>query len=254
MFESNNILDGTLSSRISKGSSTAEWLEANFHGRDLRDTVYVTANPQLEENRDVWEIHLHKTINVWLEDGWDEETGTVRAETMTEASLDAAERFPNKRLVVHYMQPHYPFVPADTDFDKKHLRQIDGEGDEPSEENVWNQKFNGTLDVSEEELWDIYTENLEYVLEHVNELLAGVSGKTVVTADHGNFVGERASPIPIREWGHPRGLYDEPLVRVPWLEYKRGNRRKISVQSTGEVGENVDPELVKDRLKNLGYK
>lgn len=44
------------------------------------------------------------------------------------------------------MQPHHPFVPTETDFDKEHLRQINVERDEPSEENVWNQKFNGTLD------------------------------------------------------------------------------------------------------------
>lgn len=71
---------------------------------------------------------------------------------MTETALEAAERFPHKRLVVHYMQPHYPFVPSETDFDKNHLQQIDGEGGEPSEENVWNQKFNGSLDVCREKL------------------------------------------------------------------------------------------------------
>lgn len=102
MFESTSQLKGTLSSRISKGSSTVEWLQANFDGRDLSDTVYVTANPQLERNRHEWDINLHETINVWLEEGWDEETGTVRAEPMTQAALDAADRFPHKRLVVHY--------------------------------------------------------------------------------------------------------------------------------------------------------
>lgn len=253
MFKSTSRLKGSLSAETSKGSSTVEWLQADFEGRDLRDTVYVTANPQLEENRDVWEIHLHKTINVWLEDGWDEETGTVRAETMTEASLDAAERFPNKRLVVHYMQPHYPFVPADTDFDKQHLSKMDGKGGEPTDENVWNQKFNGTLDVSRDELWSIYRENLEYVLENVAVLLDGFSGKTVVTGDHGNYVGERASPIPIREYGHPRGLYDNPVVRVPWLQYECGERREICAGDS-ESESLVESETVADRLQALGYR
>jgi hypothetical protein len=52
-----------------------------------------------------------KYIILFNED-WDDETGTVRAETRTNAALEAAERFPHKRLVVHYMQPHYPFVPV----------------------------------------------------------------------------------------------------------------------------------------------
>ena len=253
MFESTSQLKGTLSSQISKGSSTVEWLQANFDGRDLSDTVYVTANPQLERNRDRWSITLHETINVWLDEGWDDETGTVRAETMTDAALEAAERFPHKRLVVHYMQPHYPFVPADTTADKEHLQQIDGDGNGPSEENVWNQMFHGNLDLSQDELWSVYVENLDYVLGHVAEFLNGLSGKTVVTADHGNYVGERASPIPIREYGHPRGLYDEPLVQVPWLEHEEKKRREIRVGENSST-DHVETKTVSDRLQALGYR
>jgi arylsulfatase A-like enzyme len=243
-----------MSSQISKGSSTVEWLRANFDGRDLYDTVYVTANPQLERNRKMWDVQLHKTINVWLENGWDTKTGTVRAETLTEAALAAAEQFPHKRLVIHYMQPHYPFVPADADFDKEHLRQIGGESDEPSGENVWNQKFNGELEISREELWAMYTDNLEYVLKHVEELLATISGKVVITADHGNYVGERASPIPIREYGHPRGLYDEPVVRVPWFVYEEGTRREIRRTDPDAATNAVESGIIDDRLRDLGYK
>jgi hypothetical protein len=253
MFESKSQLNGTLSSRISKGSATVEWLQANFDGRDLRDTVYVTANPQLERNRDRWSIKLHEIINVWLNQGWDDETGTVLADTMTEAALDAAERFPDKRLVVHYMQPHYPFVPSDTTADKEHLRQIGGDSDGPSEENIWGQMFNGSLNFSREDLWSIYVENLEYVLEYVEVLLKNLSGKTVVTSDHGNYVGERASPIPIREYGHPRGLYDDPVLRVPWLEYEKGKRRNIRAGETADK-ETVAEGVVADRLEHLGYK
>jgi len=254
MFGSTSRLDGTLSSQISKGSATTEWLQANFDGRDLRDTVYVTANPQLELNHDSWDITLHETINVWLDEGWDDETGTVRAETMTEAALDAVERFPHKRLVVHYMQPHYPFVPAETDFDKDHLQQIDGDSDGPTGENVWNQKFTGDLDISRDDLWSIYVENLKYALKHVADLLENVSGKTVVTADHGNYVGERASPIPIREYGHPRGLYDDAVVRVPWLVHENGRRREIVAESNEESADNIESEVVSERLQDLGYK
>jgi len=253
MFKSTSQLDGSLSSRISKGSSTVEWLQANFDGCDLRDTVYVTANPQLERNRDRWDITLHETINVWLNEGWDDETGTVRAETMTDAALEAADRFPHKRLVVHYMQPHYPFVPANTTADKEHLRQIDGDGDGPLEENVWNQMFHGDLELSRDELWSIYVENLGYVLEHVEELLANLTGKTVITGDHGNYVGERASPIPIREYGHPRGLYDNPVVQVPWFEYTHDERREIFEDHGSSSSSDVKTDLVTERLRDLGY-
>ena len=253
MFESTSRLDGTLSSRISKASSTVEWLQANVDGRDLSDTVYVTANPQIERNRDSWDINLHETINVWLDEGWDDETGTVRAETMTKAALDAVDRFPHKRLIVHYMQPHYPFVQAKTDFDKDHLRQMDDDSDGPTGENVWNQKFMGDVDISRDDLWSIYVRNLEYALEHVAELLEAISGKTVVTSDHGNYVGERASPIPIRQYGHPRGLYDDPMVRVPWLVYEDGSRRDIRTGDADST-DNIDSSIVAERLEDLGYR
>jgi hypothetical protein len=254
MFEVTSQLDGRLSSRLSKGSSTAEWLRANFHGPDLRDTVYVTANPQLERNRDGWDIDLHETINVWLEDGWDEEIGTVRAETMTETAIEAHGRFPDKRIVVHYMQPHYPFVSSDTTVDKDHLSQIDCDGESPEGENIWNQKFTGELSLSQNDLWSMYVDNLEYVLKYVAKLLDKISGKTIVTADHGNYVGQRASPLPIREYGHPRGLYDDAVTRVPWLVHEANGRRKIVAESGEETVDDVESDVVAERLRNLGYK
>jgi hypothetical protein len=254
MFEKVNHIEGDLTAKESKASSTPEWLRANVDGRDLRDTVYVTANPQLERNRENWDIDFHEVINVWLDEGWDEDTGTVLADTMTEAAITAHERFPQKRLVVHYMQPHYPFVPADTEFDKEHLASIESGEDEATGENVWAQKFTGELDQSPSDLWDVYNANLEYVLEHVKELLAEIPGKTVITSDHGNYVGERASPIPIREYGHPRGMYDEPVTCVPWLETVRGSRRQVRTDITNNTNRKIEAETVAERLKDLGYK
>lgn len=253
MFEEAVDLDGELSSRVSKASATTEWLSANFDGTDLRDTVYVTANPQLERNQEGWDVELHDTINVWLDEGWDEETGTVLAETMTDAAIEAHDQFPNKRIVVHYMQPHYPFVPSNTVFDKSHLSNIESGEGEASGENVWAQKLIGNLSVSRNELWAMYVENLEYVLTDVKELLASITGKTVVTSDHGNYVGERATPIPIQEYGHPRGVYDDKLVRIPWLEKTRGDRRKITSGTVTRTDNSMESELVTDRLRDLGY-
>lgn len=254
MFKEVADISGDLSSRTSKGSATVEWLSANFDGKDLSDTVYVTANPQLERNRRNWNISIHETINVWLDEGWDEETGTVLAETITEAAIKAHEKFPHKRLVVHYMQPHYPFVPSDTSFDKNHLNQIDGADGSPDGENVWGKKFTGQLSISQNELWDIYLKNLEYVIKHVKFLLTFITGKIVITSDHGNYVGERASPIPFKEYGHPRGIYDDVLVQVPWLVKENGPRRKIRRSDTESAAGTVKSDIIDERLHNLGYK
>lgn len=253
MFEAINHLEGDCSPVFSKGSATTEWLRANVDGRDLTDTVYVTANPQLERNKDDWDVRFHDVINCWLDDGWDEDTGTVLAETMTERGIEAFERYPDKRVVVHYMQPHYPFVTSETAVDKHHLETIQGGGDTATGESVWNQKFLDDLDIPDDELWSMYCDNLEYVLESVEVLLDAIHGKTVITSDHGNFVGERTIPIPIREWGHPRGIYADPLVRVPWLEVRRGERKSIVKGEVRERDDGDTSEVVADRLKHLGY-
>lgn len=253
MFETVNRIEGDRSSVLSKGSATTEWLRANVHGRDLSDTVYVTANPQLERNKDEWDVRFHDVINCWLDEGWDDEKGTILAETMTERGIEAFERYPDKRVVVHYMQPHYPFVTSETAVDKHHLKTIQGGSDLATGESIWNQKFLDDLEISDEELWSMYCDNLEYVLEAVEVLLDAIHGKTVITSDHGNFVGERASPIPIREWGHPRGIYADPLVRVPWLEVRSGERKSIVKGEVRERDDGDTSEVVADRLKHLGY-
>ncbi|SEP68868.1 alkaline phosphatase family protein [Natrinema salaciae] len=253
LFEQVNHIEGKLATKHSKASATSEWLQANIDGRDLLDTVYVTANPQLERNRERWDVNFHEIINVWLDQGWDKETGTVLADTMTQTAIETYDQFPNKRLVVHYMQPHYPFVSANTDFDKKHLVSIEDSNDSAVGENIWNQIFIGELDLSRKELWELYATNLEYVLTHVNDLLSIVPGKTVITSDHGNYVGERAFPIPVREYGHPRGLYGDAVIQVPWLEHTRGERREIVTGADKSQSPDIESETVKNRLRNLGY-
>jgi hypothetical protein len=253
MFERYADLPGRLEHRDTRGTSTTEFLKANFDGRDLRDTVYVTANPQLYHNRDRIDAELYKIIDVWREDGWNDEYGTVLPETVTEYAVRAAREYPDKRLVVHYIQPHYPFIGADTEFDKEHLAASDAEGIESRGENVWGQLMTGALDAETADVWRPYVANLQRALPHVEELLRELDGRTVVTADHGNMVGERSFPIPIREWGHPRGIYTEQLVRVPWLVHDNGPRRDVVTGQPESTTEGIEEGTVADRLKHLGY-
>lgn len=246
MFARCSELPGQLKRRESKGSATTEFLTANLDGRDLRDTVYVTANPQLYQNRETIDVEFHNVINIWRKEGWDEEYGTVLPETVTEYALRAAEKYPNKRLMIHYMQPHYPFIGSETNFDKDHLAGS-------RRENIWNQLFLGTLDAKPDDIWRIYEANLERALPHVEDLMQKFSGKTVVTADHGNMVGERAFPLPIREWGHPRGIYTDELATVPWLIFEDGPRRTIREDTPTSQSNEIENDVVAGRLRDLGY-
>lgn len=245
-FARRSELPGRLERRRSQGSATTEFLRANIDGRDLQNTIYVTGNPQLYQHRETIRASFHDVIHVWQEGGWNEEYGTVLPETVTEYATRAARDHPNKRLVVHYMQPHYPFVGSQTAFDKGHLTGAE-------DESVWSQLLLGTLDLDQDEIWRLYEENLDRALPHIEKLMNELSGKTVVTADHGNMVGERSFPLPIREWGHPRGLYTKELITVPWLVFENGSRREIRAEDPATRSEDVDDDVVAERLRDLGY-
>lgn len=248
MFESLSELAGELEYRYSRGSSTVEFLRGNFHERELLDTVYVTANPQLYRNRDRINVKFHNTIDVWRQEGWDEDHQTVLPETMTDFAKRAIDDYPNKRLVFHYIQPHYPFLGSDETFDKGHLSET-----HPDKENVWGQLMTGTSNADPEQVKHLYYDNLERTLPHIEDLLNYADRKTVVTSDHGNMLGERARPLPIREWGHPRGIYTEGLVKVPWLVVESEIRPKIVAEQSTQNRDSVDQDVVAERLQNLGY-
>jgi hypothetical protein len=241
-------LEGTLAARTSRGSSTVEFLRGNVAGRDLRDTVYVTANPQLYRHREELRPRFHDVIDVWIEEGWDEEVGTVLPETTTEYALEAAERYPDKRLVVHYLQPHYPFIGSETTFDKGHVDESE------DTELFWIRLMNGRLDVDRETIWDAYARNFDLTIPHVESLLSELPGTTVVTSDHGNTFGERAFPFPMRLWGHPKGIHCDRLVTVPWLTHTNGAREEAVAAEPATTGDRIDERVLHARLSALGYR
>jgi hypothetical protein len=248
MFSEQSELPGRLESRISRGSSTVEFLRANVAGRDLRDTVYVTANPQLYRHREEFSPQFHDVIDVWQDDGWDEEYNTVLPETMVEWTRTAAERYPNKRILSHFIQPHYPFLVDEEVFEDEQTFRC------PKKAGPWHQVMTGEISVSVEDVWQAYRATLDRTLPAVERLLSKLDGKTVVTADHGNMVGERAGPVPVTEWGHPRSIYVDQLVTVPWLVSTAGERRTITAGDSAAMYTEGESEVVNDRLNALGYK
>ena len=79
----------------------------------------------------------------------------------------------------------------------------------------------------------------------MSRLAEKVEGKTVLTSDHGNAVGEW------RTYGHPCGRYHLSLVTVPWFEPKFDSRRTVR---EGELTMNqTTTNDVTQRLEDLGY-
>jgi hypothetical protein len=234
-FECRADLPGKLESRTSRASTTHQFIRGNFAGRTLEEVVYVSANGWFASLEDEIDAEVHEFIHVERDavDGL-----TSRPETVTETALDAAEEYPNKRLIVHYMQPHQPYL-GPTGQRMNH----DGALYQTIENN----------DVSREDVVHAYRENLDLVIEEVERLVHELQGKNVVTADHGELLGERTEPIPISYYGHPDGVYVDELVTVPWLVYHNGERKEIVAEEAASR-DDYDSEAVDEQLRSLGYK
>jgi hypothetical protein len=241
----------------SRGSTTLEWVRANFAGRSLGDTVYVTANPYVSK---VAGDAFHELYEPWVEE-FDEDIDTVRPEPVVEAARRAHRDHPDKRVVVHFMQPHHPFVPApDLQFDGWHIAEYeewradaaDGDGSGGGGPSTpWEALAKGH--VTREAVWDAYGRNLDLVLAAVDDLLAFADGRVVVTSDHGNMLGERSFPIPLRVYGHPAGVLDPELVEVPWAVVQTGPRREVTADATASESDSEEGD-VEERLTALGYR
>lgn len=100
-------LEGTLESRISMGSTSEEFMERNFVGEQFHDTVYVNANPYIPK-LGLDDDTFHAVVDCL--DDWDIELETVPPEPVARAARNAHERYSDKRLIIHFMQPHAPFI------------------------------------------------------------------------------------------------------------------------------------------------
>lgn len=240
---------GSLESRISLGSSSEEFMERNFVGEEYHDTVYVNSNPFIPR-LSLDEGTFHAVIDCLGE--WDPDLQTVRPDTVASEAKKAFNNFPNKRLIVHFMQPHAPFI-------GELGRALVGGGwtmdraVEEREAGIWNQLRDPSNKIDLDKVWEAYEENLRLVLDEVVPLIEAWDGKSVITTDHGNLVGERLSPILTRrKFGHPYGVHAEELVKVPWFITDTIQRRKITEDPPIEQTSVSDDEIGK-RLEALGY-
>ena len=214
----------------SLGSRTPEWTRENFSGHDLGDTVYVSSNGWVST---VLDDTFHDLIEVWRETD-----GPCHPEHVTEAARAAHDDYPNKRLIVHYLQPHRPFITSDIGFDERFA------------DNPWQALGNG--DIDRDTVWQLYQENLDEVFEEAYDLAQELPGRAIMTADHGNLLGARTYPVPVRLYGHPEGVRHPGLIEVPWAVIEDEDRPRITNEGVGEVSED-DADSVTEHLEALGY-
>lgn len=229
----------------SLGGASNEWMQRTFGGADqavLEDTAYVTANPFSTCGPTFDEVDVGLLDEVW-KDSWDDDLGTVTPRPVTDRGITACRAGNFDRVIVHYMQPHYPFIAPDTPVLGRMDRETFGEqGEEPP---LWDQVQFGMVD--EDDALRAYDANLRHVWEDVELLLENVDGKIAVTADHGNALGEWG------QWGHRPGLPLPGLRRVPWdIHHATDERTHTPAVEHTRTMETADA-AVEDRLEALGY-
>lgn len=239
-FLERNTIDGDLRPVLSKGGHSRLFMEENFVGRELHDTVYVTANL----HADFLDQDTFYTVEMIP-------YSDRNPERVAEAALELHEEYPDKRLIVHFMQPHKPYLGPTGERVRERLRD---EGMDHLIERgnyiKWDAVREGAM--SHEELERAYAENVDIGLSSVEDLLGSIGGKSVVTSDHGELLGETLYSVLGPLYGHPEDVWMEPLLTVPWLVVDADERREVVAERP--LGfEKLDSELAKDRLKELGY-
>jgi hypothetical protein len=239
-------ISGEYDTVLSGGSSTREWLRYNFDGREFADTVYVSANAQAE--RFGMLESFYNSERLWLDD-WDDDLFTVRPEVVADRTIEAEEKYTEKRLISHWVQPHYPFIgEKGQEIDHKGF-SLGGEVEEATEhKNIWKKLRDGEID--KDTVWEAYVENLEITMPHVERVCDELEGKTVVTADHGNALGEWGI------YGHPHNRFIESLVEVPWFVADFEGRKQTAEGNMSEENKTsgTEDDVIEDRLQALGYK
>lgn len=219
------------------GYATSTWCNGTFSGR-YDDVTYVSTTLRINSRLAVDGFHAGRhfdaVIDLW-ESGWNEEYGTVLPETVNETVRRERDR--TERMIVHYSQPHFPYLslePPETAKDNRperrntlrfraraeagsKVRHLLGDGRSRALLQALGLPPLNHMDEilrehGPEKMEEAYRENLATVLEAIAALVKDLPGHTVVTADHGELLGEGGY------YGHSYVPEHEKVSTVPWLD------------------------------------
>jgi len=242
-------LHGKLKKVLSTACCTHLWCERSFT-EHYNDVVYISANPIINSKIEVKGFkaknHFFKIIDVW-DWGWNENLGTVHPKKVNEAVQKFKDVYADKKLIIHYLQPHEPyvgFVQSDgfrrpttgivlggmqSDNVSKYLgfliralsflaKKLHVLGNRPSWKirEFLNLHPVTPMDAVRRKNGDAglrlaYEKNLRIVLENVKILLEDLTGTIIITSDHGELLGEKGN------YSHGIKCIDPLLREIPWF-------------------------------------
>lgn len=219
------------------------------HRTRFGDTVYVAGNVVVSRRIDV--PTFHRLEEVWAE-AFDEDLGSVPPEPVVERAVEMRESHPDKRLIVHLLQPHQPFLGQSEDGEyTSDPAIVFGPETTLDRDNIWLDL--AARNVPLEPVKRAYANTLKIAWKAVQPLLETLSERTVVTADHGNMWGELGFPVPVPVYGHPTQVRCPALVDVPWGVIESDDPRpEITEGGVRGVGREAT-DITETQLRALGY-
>lgn len=255
---------GDIDSIWSLGGTSPEWIAHTFDRRyeaKLAETAYITSNPHATtvlEDRELQDEHSSAARRFYRYGNWNpvetrelalydpvvSYTSEVELEGVrciddvtppryiTDRAIRVGRNRAPDRMILHYMQPHYPWVSRALQEDR---------AVEQFEQGPRQAKSFGR-----ERVFDAYLDDLRYVLDDIRVLLNNLDADTVVlSADHGDAFGEWGV------FGHGPGRFHPQVRNVPWAV--------TSASDSGEYEPRLEsPDTTEsstlDQLEALGYR
>lgn len=227
--------DYVLDRYVSDATCTNEWIENTVDGNRYSNTIYISGNPHIRDAS--YGDHFKMISDVWL-DGWNSEIGTIPPEELTKKLVVLSDMHEDSRFVLHFMQPHAPYIcyhDDESSIDKPftpgqlvrypYLSKIFKFGLHfmPHEvlwralkclgmANIVRKHYFGRLwfDVGQQKILQGYKDNLKKALQEVHKIVELYPDKKiVVTSDHGEYLGENGY------YGHDIANRNNKIREVP---------------------------------------
>lgn len=252
ILQQTGVFDEEVGYKILRSSTSPEFCEEYIHGNEFQDSIYVTGNPYGAQVDDNIFYNKYSTFNADIKNinkSW-------HPETVYQLAVENHKENPNKRMMVHFMQPHFPYFGDRAEELRNELREEgyifwawnEELGDEDkNRDDVITTLMAAAKDglISVDDLTEIYIDNIEIAAEYVKKLANEVGGKTVVSADHGEMLRWKI--------GHSVDLYTEGLRKVPWVVLDYDQRRE-TYEEEPQISQNVVDSDIEAQLGALGYK
>lgn len=272
---------GKLTKKRSPGAGTPEFLHTVFT-EPMDDVIYVSANPFVSSTESsLTDFHpdrlFHTVYDLW-ETQKDPELGATPPIAVTDKICEVSERFPEKRIIAHYIQPHVPFLSYGkiNNHNGFVLRDVEGNRIISKYRNLLDNELKARF--GKGILWQIksrlglpaatdmeiilrsegnsglraaYEHNLRSALYSVRRAIQAVE-EVILTADHGELLGEN------NDYGHGFGKTNQELREIPWLRVDKRKtdnlnceppqQRWVTTREPADINKSIEAHLA-----DLGY-